>query len=304
VSTTTTPPAAPATAPAAVPAGREGEVCSGCGRPLAVDQRYCLECGTRRGHTRVPLATPAPAPADAAGGPGAPGGSRSALGGEWTPLTAIGLVAVIALILVAGILIGRGGSDDGGQVVQAGGGGTEATNASADAGGAFKSDWPSGKKGFAIELGTLPKDGTSAADVTSAKDDAAAKGAPDVGALDSDEYASLPSGNYVIYSGVFDDKAAANKALKDLKGDFPDAQVVKVSTDGGGGGGGGGGTASDTGAGSSGTVDDSTLNSLEGSSGEDYVNQSKKLPDDTALPGKPPPKDNKAPGGGTDAIEF
>ena len=27
--------------------------CSGCGHPMATDQRYCLECGTRRGGPRV-----------------------------------------------------------------------------------------------------------------------------------------------------------------------------------------------------------------------------------------------------------
>lgn len=33
--------------------GRPGEPCSGCGAALAGDQRYCLECGSRRGDPRV-----------------------------------------------------------------------------------------------------------------------------------------------------------------------------------------------------------------------------------------------------------
>ena len=47
------------------------------------------------------------------------------------------------------------------------------------------------------------------ADVEQAKGDASDKGANDVGALDSDNYGSLPGGKYVIYSGVFASQADA-----------------------------------------------------------------------------------------------
>ena len=33
--------------------GEPGEACAECGSPLAADQRYCLECGTRRGDPRL-----------------------------------------------------------------------------------------------------------------------------------------------------------------------------------------------------------------------------------------------------------
>jgi hypothetical protein len=36
-----------------------GDQCSACGAPLAPDQRYCVQCGQRRGQSRLP-ATPAP----------------------------------------------------------------------------------------------------------------------------------------------------------------------------------------------------------------------------------------------------
>jgi SPOR domain len=293
VSTTTSPPTPTL--------GGEGEVCADCGSPLASDQRYCLQCGARRGESRVPVAlVPGRTSGEGAGPP--PQGRRPAGGGEWTPLTALGLVGLIALILVAGVLIGRGidGSGDPAQVVQAGGTGSTGATAVADTGGSFKGDWPSGKEGFTVELGSLPKDGSSAADVKAAKDDATGKGATKVGALDSDEFASLPGGKYVLYSGVYGSKAAAGKALAKLKGDFPDARVVKISTSSGGGS---SEASTDTG-GSTGTVDKSKLNDLAGKSGDDYVKESKKLPDNTVLPGKPPPKDNKAAGGGTPAVEF
>jgi hypothetical protein len=295
VSTTTTPP---------TPAlGNDGELCADCGSPLASDQRYCLQCGARRGGSRVPVALARGRGAAEAGRPPREG-ATGAPGSEWTPLTALGLVGLIALILVAGVLIGRGidGSGDQPQVVQAGGGASAgAADSVANTGGSFKSDWPSGEEGYTVELGTLAKDGSSASDVKAAKDDATAKGAPKVGALDSDEFASLPAGNYVLYSGVYGTKAAASKALAKLKGDFSDARVVKVSSSSGGGG---SGAAADTGAGSQGSVSEGKLNDLAGKSGDDYVKESKKLPDDTSIPGKPPAKDNKAPGGGSPAVEF
>lgn len=40
---------------------------------------------------------------------------------------------------------------------------------------------------------------------------------------------------------------------------------------------------------------------LNSATGEDYQRKSARLPDTVALPGKPPPKDNKAPGGGSGA---
>ena len=85
----------------------------------------------------------------------------------------------------------------------------------------FQSDWPDGKEGFTVEIGSLPKQGTTGEQVEAAKSDATDKGASDVGALDSDDFGSLPSGNYVIYSGVYDTKADATKALKAVKSDFP-----------------------------------------------------------------------------------
>lgn len=32
-----------------------GDICASCGAPLATDQRYCLECGQRRGDPRLPF---------------------------------------------------------------------------------------------------------------------------------------------------------------------------------------------------------------------------------------------------------
>jgi hypothetical protein len=46
--------------PAAPSEDRSEDRCSACGVPLAHDQRYCVECGERRGQSTLPLAEPAP----------------------------------------------------------------------------------------------------------------------------------------------------------------------------------------------------------------------------------------------------
>lgn len=299
------------------------ERCTGCGDPLAIDQRYCLNCGKRRAGARVdfekyldsePPNTPPPAVARPVAQP--PEDNRPER--EVTPLmAAVGLTAV-AVILILGVLIGRsGGSGDSPAatpVIAAAGTPTTAaptsTSSSTTTNVTFEPDWPSGTEGFTIELATLPKDTSDGTAVETAKTDLLAQGATEVGALDSDEYPSLPEGNYVLYSGVFDTKAEAEAALEPLKASFPDAQVVEVSAtaetastggDGGGLTGGGGGATTDDPV--EATTED--LEALAGATGEDYEEAQKKLPPTISTPGEAPPKDNKAPGGGAGgAIEI
>ena len=64
-------------------------------------------------------------------------------------------------------------------------------------------DWPSGKSGYTIEIGTLGKAGATAATVASAKSQASGKGAQAVGALDGDAHSGTPTGKYVIYAGTY-----------------------------------------------------------------------------------------------------
>src|SRR5690348_9406724 len=39
--------------------GESGDRCTACGSPLIHDQRYCVECGERRGQSRFPVTQPA-----------------------------------------------------------------------------------------------------------------------------------------------------------------------------------------------------------------------------------------------------
>jgi hypothetical protein len=286
--------------------GDEGEACTECGSPLAADQRYCLNCGHRRTEARLPfmdvLADP---PAGGGGAPPAGGASAAGAtppgqpGRSVTPLAAVTAVSAVVVALAAGVVIGHQGDGTKSskpQVVSVAGGGQAATGTSnASTGGQFKSDWPNGKAGYTVQLRALRKTGTPVAAVAAAKSAAQGKGAPSVGALDSDKYASLDGGNYVIYSGVFDKQGDAQSALNKLKKSFPKAKVIHVSTDAAS-------SAAFNGKAKSATLSQSQLQQLN--TGDPAANQrrSSKLPPTVALPGAPPPKDNKAPagsGGGT-----
>ena len=283
--------------------GASGEPCTACGASLAADQKYCLNCGERRAGVPLGLEELTPAPtapvADAPPTAAAPPGPRS------IPLTPATAAAGVGSLLVA-VLLGAGIAgitsktpevnvpEAKAPIVNVAGGAAAASDTAAAGPVEFTSDW-TGEDGWTIQLQTLPKDGTDAAAVKAAKDAAAGNGAADVGALDSDEYPSLDPGNYVVYSGVYATKKEATAALKDVKGDFPDATVVKVSSSDG--------TAdaeSDEEASTSSSSDTKALEDLNKASGDEYVEQSKKLKDETAIEGPPPPKDNKPAGGGDD----
>jgi len=273
-----------------------GEPCAQCGAPLADDQRWCLNCGRRRTGVTYPGAARKPPPERAAAHK-----SRAPIvigGHEISPLALGSGLALFAVALLLGILIGNGGDGGGKQVAAA----PQVIRVSAPPAAAaaqpasFTSDWPDGQNGYTVQLQALPKSGTQPAQVDQAKSAAQSKGAAQVGALDSDQFSSLGPGNYVVYAGVFDTRKQATKALGRLKSKFPGAKVVKVSA--------GGGLASqgDPGALSgkkkSATVGKKQLEQLKKLSPDQYQKKSRKLPDNTKLPGKAPPKDNKKPGGG------
>lgn len=122
------PPAPTLTSPA-------GEACAKCGAMVAADQRYCIECGERRGDPRLPfmdgrtaaqpVAEVLPAPAYPAAYP-PPTPPR----GKWS--SGIALLSTIAVLLLAmgvGVLIGNNGDDKASsqQPLVIGGGATTAT---------------------------------------------------------------------------------------------------------------------------------------------------------------------------------
>ena len=218
-------------------AGSVGEPCASCGAPLAADQRYCLSCGTRRGEPRVApaagRATAEPAPTAATTAASTADLGRPA---DVSPLAAVIGIALLGGMLLIGVLIGRGGTDDEPtpaptiQVGDAATTGGSGSGAESGGGSEVTSEWPQGTDGFTIQLSTVPKDGATAENVDVAKQTAVTEGAIDAAVLDSDLYASLPPGNYVIYSGVYTDRRSAEVALKGLRKSFPSAAVTEVSS--------------------------------------------------------------------------
>ena len=99
--------------------GEHGEPCEECGSPLAADQRYCLNCGRRRGGPRVDYRQLHGGPAEArgsgrraAGRPlGEPGRRGRSQQRDYAPLAAVGGIAVLGLMLLVGVLIGKGNSE-------------------------------------------------------------------------------------------------------------------------------------------------------------------------------------------------
>jgi len=86
-------------------------LCEECRAPVALDQRYCVACGTRQTHADNPAVDYFATTATARRAPDlAPTSGRSGI----TPLAAV-LLALLPLAVAAGVLVGRGtggGNDD------------------------------------------------------------------------------------------------------------------------------------------------------------------------------------------------
>ena len=163
-----------------------------------------------------------PASAGPPGTPPAPPSAAGPQGARNSTLTILAGVGVLMLAMGVGVLIGRSGSSPAqsapaAQVITVGSAGSGSTAAEAS----FASDWPSSRSGYTVELQTLPQAGTSVSAVEGAKAADAAKGAAGVGALRSEEFASLTAGTYVIYAGVDTTRAQALRALAGLRHSFP-----------------------------------------------------------------------------------
>lgn len=156
--------------------GEPNAPCRTCGAPLAADQRYCLQCGTRRAEARLPfleiLARQVPAGGTAASGAATETTTtRTTQSGNWltrlsTNAAAVAGVACLLLALGVGVLIGGLGSDDASgsntppQIITVGGGGAAPAPAATSAAPATTE--------------TTPEDATTS--TTSKKDKSSSKG--------------------------------------------------------------------------------------------------------------------------------
>ena len=111
--------------------------CAECGAPMAQDQRYCVECGERRGEPRFPAVIDTSDAAAAQTGPAQRKRSRMS-----PSSTLIAGVGTLLLALGVGVLIGRSGTSSSGnagssvRVVTVGGSGSATTAPSSATGAA------------------------------------------------------------------------------------------------------------------------------------------------------------------------
>ena len=220
--------------------GAPGEQCTQCGASLAADQRYCLNCGTRRAERRVPLEATGATPTLPAGsaepttvvgsGDGLDAAQRLGEPGA-SPRCSWSHIGV-------GVIIGNLGGDEAPVAARppvvtiaggALGGPTGAASPVADTAPAAD-EWPD-RDGFTVQLGDLPKAGTDQAAADAAKAVATSKGAAAVGVLDAGAHGLTP-GQLVLYSGVFETRKQAAAALEDVEAAYPAARVIEVQATG------------------------------------------------------------------------
>lgn len=303
---------------------RTVQPCRSCGAQLDAEQRYCVSCGSRVGDRTVPRTAilgaaglgGTPPPPEEPAPPtvvAVPPAQPAPPGGERVQMI---LLAVLALVLPAfglGLLLGDRGSDEPSVLAVAPASATTGTAGAAAPVAAFSDTWPAGTNAWTVQLQLLPKASTTPAAVAAARDAATAQGATEIGTLDTDAHPPLPAASYLVYSGVFPERAAADAALERLKASFPQATVVRVgepeaqaaAEDEESGSAEESGDADAEGDAPT-VVSPSDLPSAKKLSPEEFQKQSKKLPKETAIPGKAPPKDDEAPGGedGGDAVEI
>jgi hypothetical protein len=269
--------------------------CATCGALLASDQRYCLECGERQATiaSLVPSAEsvrPSAEPvretvAQPPTTPPRPPGLAPPTEARHTANTpaAIAGVGVLLLAMGVGVLIGRSGNVK--QTPAAAPQVLTVTGAAAPGGSAgvsepsFSGDWSSAGGGYTVQLQTLPLSGTTVSAVAAAKAAATGRGAKAVGALRSDEFSSLASGSYVIYSGVYHKRSQAAKALLGLRKSFPNAQVIAVSSRRSASSENSSSAGSRAGSSVTKPAPSSVLEGLKEAKGKSYEEKSKNLPD-------------------------
>jgi hypothetical protein len=306
----------------AAPVAGSYEACQQCGSPLDRRQRYCVNCGSRRGdpsnpasryfaaasqrrRQNVTVATAGRAPAQQQGST-----SRT---------VAVFFFILLPIAVAVGVLVGRGGSSTNDDELLAALQNSGATASTSGAAGAADTSDTSANllasdfsldKGYTVMIGSLPIDGTDQAAADSAKSDAEKKGAKDVGIINPGDFVTKPDqgqDGYVLYSGEFQSKGDADKALAGLRKDFPDAKVIGV-TAGGSGGSSGGSIGGSNGGGhvvaqtQHGEVHQvsglkptdeeiqqstETVNHIAQQTGADYTDQQQELPDIIPVGGDP-----------------
>ncbi len=205
--------------------------CPNCGAPAEPGQEYCLECGARLSAGRSVVSTIGRA-------------WRRRLRwypGDWLPVV-IALLVVAALATAAAVYAAQGEetASPGRTVVAtsppdvtATGAGTattetapvasvptEATTTATQpvdgAGPNSPVEWPADQDGFTVVLASMPVSGGRELALRNARS-AIRSGLEEVGVLDSEAFASLHPGYYVVFAGVYPNLEGAQGAVPDAR---------------------------------------------------------------------------------------
>jgi septal ring-binding cell division protein DamX len=95
-----------------------------------------------------------------------------------------------------------------------------------DSGSTPVGDWPAGQEGWTVVLEAAATEAAAQARAT----ELTQQGIP-VGMLNSDDFGSLEPGRYVVFSGQYDSKRAADQALADLSDQVDGAYVRRVAAE-------------------------------------------------------------------------
>ncbi len=87
------------------------ESCEGCGAPLDPQQRYCVECAARRGNGANPSSRYFAAMSKRARRPVSRPAAKTAPGSR---AAAVGFFALLPIAVAIGVVVGRSGTDEGG----------------------------------------------------------------------------------------------------------------------------------------------------------------------------------------------
>jgi hypothetical protein len=206
----------PPPAPPPQPAQRR---CPRCGSALTGEQEWCLECGADVGATIA-----------------APPSWRGPVALVAVLLTIAAVALVLALVELAGDAeqVGPGpAAQTPAPTATPGLAPTTtpdsttippATDNGSTGGTPEIADWPAGKDAWTIVLESAA---TREAATTRATE-LAGQGVP-VGILNSDDYGSLEPGRFVVFSGQYDSRRAADQGLQDLTGQVEGAYVRHVA---------------------------------------------------------------------------
>jgi hypothetical protein len=175
--------------------------CPHCGAARDVDQRYCLECGRPLPETtgRVPSLR-----------------RRWLLRFGWYPGDWIWAPLLLLVVAAAGAAIAatvvHHRRDARPHVLTAISALPVSRPRAPAQGSASGGGWPAGQSGWTVVLSSYPQSGGDALPSTTAEDARKAK-LPQVGILNSSDYASLQPGYLVVFSGVYASEADAANAL-------------------------------------------------------------------------------------------